>query len=610
MLETLKNLPDKPGVYQYFDKDGKLLYVGKAKSLKKRVKSYFRFTSKLAPAPNLGARIYSMVSQVVRIETIVTDSESDALLLENSLIKQLKPKYNILLRDDKTYPYLYVDFSEPFARLELTRKVVKGNRVKYFGPFPTGAKAILSSIYELVPLVQKKSCIKGRKACLFYQIKRCKAPCEGKISQKEYLKLVDEAISYIHHKNALLNALENRMKKYAKQLRFEEAAYIKDRIETIKKIEEINTVDLAKLENLDIFAVAFDETKGVVVRLFMREGKIVSSSHTYIEDIFDKINNEEIEAIYRRTILEFYAQEIPITARFILTAHNLSDKDELESILSKRFDKRIHLHHPKRGDKKRLIDLGLQNATELLRQKQSIFKSDTLERIKSLLNLHIKPTRVEIFDNSHLMGTATVGAMVVYDNEKWDKASYRHYNLNAKDEYHQMQEMLTKRIESFSKTPPPDLWVIDGGETLRVLAQTLLKNSGVNLPVVGIAKEKIDAKAHRAKGAAKDILYTEVGELKLQTSDVRLQWFQRLRDEAHRFAISFHKKQRLKKQKSISLLEINGIGPAKVKRLLDFFGTFEEIKKADFETLCSVLSRKDAETLKDFFNKQKQKRRI
>lgn len=431
------------------------------------------------------------------------------------------------------------------------------------------------------------------------------APCEGKISQKEYSKLIDEAIGYIHNKKALLTELEKRMEKYAEQLRFEEAAQIRDRIEAIKKIEEVSTTDIAKLEDLDIFTVAFDETRGVVVRLFMREGKIVSSSHTYIEEIEEQIGEEEIEAIYRRTILEFYTAETPFTARSILTAHSLSDRDELESILSERFGKRIHLHHPKRGEKKRLIDLGLQNATELLRQKRSKPQSDILERIKSLLNLTSKPTRVEVYDNSHLMGTATVGAMVVYDNEKWDKASYRHYNLNAKDEYHQMQEMLTRRIESFSETPPPDLWVIDGGETLRVLAENLLKNAGVNLPVVGVAKEKIDAKAHRAKGSAKDILYTEDGELRLQPTDTRLQWFQRLRDEAHRFAISFHKKQRLKKDKTISLLEVNGIGPAKVKRLLDFFGTFEEIKKADFETLCSVVSSKDAKAIKDFFNNKK-----
>ena len=604
MLETVKNLPDRPGVYQYFDKNKKLLYVGKARSLKKRIKSYFRFTPKLSPALNLSTRVYNMLLQVAYIETIVTNSENDALLLENSLIKQLKPKYNILLRDDKTYPYLYIDFSKPFTRLELTRKVIKGSKIKYFGPFPIGAKAILASIYELVPLVQKKSCIKGKKACLFYQIKRCKAPCEGKISQKEYSKLVDEAIGYIHDKKTIVNALEKKMQKYANQLRFEEATFIRDRIDAIKKIEDVNTVDLAKLEDIDIFTVAFDKARGVIVRLFMREGKIISSSHTYIEniDIKDKVDNDEIEAIYRRVILEFYTQETPIAAHFILTAHHLSDKDKLESILSKRFNKRIRIHYPRRGEKKRLIELGLQNANELLRQKQSIVQSDILDCIKSLLELDNKPTRVEVFDNSHLMGTATVGAMVVYDNEKWDKASYRHYNLNAKDEYHQMQELLTRRIESFNKTLPPDLWIIDGGETLRVLAQNLLKDAKVNLPVVAIAKEKIDTKTNRSKGATKDTLYTEVGKLKLQASDVRLQWFQRLRDEAHRFAISFHKKQRLKREKTISLLKIHGIGPAKVKRLLDFFGTFEEIKKADLKTLSSVISNKDANTIVEFFN--------
>ena len=603
MLETLKNLPNKPGVYQYFDKDGKLLYVGKAKSLKKRVKSYFRFNPKLAPATKLSPRIYSMISQVNHIETIVTDSESDALLLENSLIKQLKPKYNILLRDDKTYPYLYIDLSEPFARLELTRKVIKGKKIKYFGPFPIGAKAILDSIYEIVPLVQKKSCIKGKKACLFYQIKRCMAPCEGKISKLEYLRFIDIAIKYIHNRSALLDTLKDRMQKYANQLRFEEAATIRDRIEAIKKIEDVNSsIDFAKLEDIDIFAIAFDEIRGVVVRLFMREGKIVSSSHTFIEIGFKDEDLEFIEEIYKRSILEFYLQETPFIAKKILVAHDLNTKDDLEMVLNERFGKKIEILHPKRGEKKRLINLGLQNATELLRQKRdSKPKSSILEDIKTLLNLDISLNRIEIFDNSHLMGSAPVGAMVVYDNEKWDKSSYRHYNLSTKDEYHQMQEMLTRRIESFSKTPPPDLWVIDGGETLRKLANTLLKRAGVNLFVVAIAKEKIDAKAYRAKGAARDILYTEFGEIKLQATDKRLQWFQRLRDEAHRFALSFHKKQRSKKEKMISLLEINGIGEAKVKRLLDFFGTFEEIKRADFETLCAILPKKDAKAIINFF---------
>ncbi|RUM45128.1 MAG: excinuclease ABC subunit C [Hydrogenimonas sp.] len=593
MIKRLKNLPDQPGVYQYFDKDDKLLYVGKAKSLKKRVKSYFRFTPTLSPAPNLSPRIYQMITQVVRLETIVTPSESDALLLENSLIKQLKPKYNILLRDDKTYPYIYIDLSEPFPRFELTRKVVKGKKIKYFGPFPHGAKAILDSLYELVPLVQKKSCLKGGKACLFYQIGRCKAPCEGRIDREAYGELVTEAFQYIHHKTRLKEALEKRMLFYAESLRFEEAAEIRDRIAAIDKIEEVSTTDLARLEDLDIFAVAFHDTEGVLVRLFMREGKIVASSHTYL-NLHDE---SDLSEIYRRSILEFYGSETPFTATAILTAHPFEEQEELSKLLSTRIGKSITIKTPKQGHKKRLIELGLQNAQELLRQKRTEPSSELPEKIRELLNLEQIPERIEIFDNSHLSGEAPVGAMVVRDKERWDKSSYRHYNLTARDEYHQMEQMLTQRIASFEKSPPPDLWVIDGGETLRQLALTLLQHKGVNLPVVGIAKEKIDAKAHRAKGAARDILYTDEGELHLMPSDKRLQWFQRLRDEAHRFAITFHKKQRLKEDKKISLLEAKGIGPAKVKRLLDYFGTFEAIKEADLQTLEKVLNKRDAQSI-------------
>ncbi len=593
MLEKLKSLPEGPGVYQYFDKEGRLLYVGKAKSLKKRVKSYFRFTPEISPSPRLGPRIYRMILQTADIETIVTQSESDALLLENSLIKQLKPKYNILLRDDKTYPYIYIDLSEPFPRFELTRKVVKGKKVKYFGPFPTGARAILSSLYELVPLVQKKGCLKGKKACLFFQIGRCKAPCEGKIGREEYLKLLDEAFGYIHNKKKITSALKKRMEHYAESLRFEEAAEIRDRIEAIGKIEEFSSTDLAKLEDLDIFAIEFDDSHGVVVRLFMRDGKIVASSHT----LFNPYEDMDLQELYRRTILEFYGSDTPFTANAILTAHPIEESRELADIVTLRAGKNIDIIHPGRGGKKRLIELAMQNASELLRQQRKGTKPDLPQKIAELLELETPPSRIEVFDNSHLMGEACVGAMAVQSDGKWEKKSYRHYNLDARDEYGQMRQMLSRRISSFGESPPPDLWVIDGGAALRDLAESLLKKAGVNLPVVAIAKEKIDAKAHRAKGAAKDILYTSTGIVGLMPSDRRLQWFQRLRDEAHRFAISFHKKQRLKKEREISLLQVKGIGPAKVKRLLDYFGTFEAIRAADIETLRAVLSRKDAETL-------------
>ncbi|WP_457596839.1 excinuclease ABC subunit UvrC [Hydrogenimonas sp.] len=596
MIETLRNLPDAPGVYQYFDAQGRLLYVGKAKSLKKRIKSYFRFTPELAPAPNLGPRIYQMVAQAARIETIVTPTESDALLLENSLIKQLKPKYNILLRDDKTYPYIYIDLSLPYPRFELTRKVVKGRKVKYFGPFPHGGRAILDSLYELVPLVQKKGCLGGKKACLFHQIGRCMAPCEGKIDPENYAKLVEEAFGYIHHKNRIVKALTARMESYAAQLRFEEAAQIRDRIEAIEKIESFSAADLARLEDLDIFALAFDEEGGVLVRFFMREGKIVASSHSWLPNATE----EARDALYRQGILDFYSAETPFTARAVLIAHPLPEEEveSLQTLLKERLGRAVAITHPRRGEKRRLVELGLQNAAELLRQRKSRAKSAVEEEIARLLGLETPPRRVEVFDNSHLMGEAPVGAMVVFDDGNWQKSAYRHYNLVSRDEYHQMQEMLEQRIASFTKSPPPDLWLLDGGETLRALALSLLKKAGVNLPVAAIAKEKLDAKAHRAKGAAKDILYTDEGAMRLPPSDRRLQWFQRLRDEAHRFAVAFHKKQRLKTQKRISLLEAKGIGPAKVKRLLDYFGSFDAVKKASEEELRKVLGPRDAQAVR------------
>jgi excinuclease ABC subunit C len=594
MIETLRNLPDAPGVYQYFDREGRLLYVGKAKSLKKRVKSYFRFTPRLAPAPNLSPRIYRMIAQTARLETVVTPTESDALLLENSLIKQLKPKYNILLRDDKTYPYLYIDLAEPFPRPALTRKVVKGKKVRYFGPFPHGARAILDSIYELVPLVQKGGSLKNKRACLFYQIGRCKAPCEGKIDPQSYARLVEEAIGYIKDKRRLLEALRAKMARYAESLRFEEAAALRDRIETIEKSESVHTADMARNEDLDLFAFAHDGERGVMVRLFIRDGKVAASSHSWI-------TSPEIDdpsPLYRQTILDFYPQEPPLTARSIITAHPFDDSEELSQLLSRRFGKKVRIDTPRRGIKRRLADLGIQNACELLRQKAQERPDRSIETaIAELLGLETPPERIEAFDNSHLMGESPVGAMVVYNRGEWDKAAYRRYALEGRDEYAQMRAMLTRRIEKFAQEPPPDLWVLDGGETLRALAERLLAEAGVNLPVVAIAKEKIDAKAHRAKGAAKDLIYTGTDILRLAPGDKRLQWFQRLRDEAHRYVLAYHKKRRLAKEKRISLLEAPGIGPAKIKKLLDYFGSFEAIKSADKASLCAVLSERDANSL-------------
>ncbi|NVJ54047.1 MAG: excinuclease ABC subunit UvrC [Campylobacteraceae bacterium] len=612
--EKLKQLPNEAGVYQYFDKDGHLLYIGKAKVLKNRVKSYFKFTPNLQPAEKLGPRIYKMITEVVSLEWIVVPNEHEALILENSLIKQLKPKYNILLRDDKTYPYIMLDNSELFPRFEITRKVHKNNNIKYFGPYSTGARDMLDSIYEIVPLVQKKSCIKGKEACLFHQIKKCHAPCEGKISTADYAKLVEEAREYIYNKNKLINKLNEKMLQYSEEFRFEEAMKLRDRIKSIEKSQIKSGIDLASNEDLDLFAVKAGTKKGVVVRMFIRDGKLTSSSHDFIKlDFLEDNKDIDLNEAYQRAIINYYDNEIPLLPREILVAQELDEKEEIEKFLKERFDRNIKVVNPKKDKKKSLLNIALNNCDELLRIESSKNQTTIYEELKELFNLQTLPYIIESFDNSHMMGQATVGAMIVWNEElnAFDKKQFRHYNLESKDEYSQMREMLMRRVESFEKVSPPDLWVIDGGETLLKLAYDIVQSVGVNLDIVAIAKEKVDAKAHRAKGAAKDIVHFkektgEIRSLKLKPSDQRLQFIQRQRDEAHRFVINFHKKQKRKEDKQVSLLQIKGIGEAKVKKLLLYFGSFEKIKEATVDELKEVLNEKDAILLNNYFHDEKE----
>ena len=613
LQEKLKQLPNDSGVYQYFDKNGHLLYIGKAKVLKNRVKSYFKFTPKLLPADKLSPRIYKMISEVESCEWIVVPNEHDALILENSLIKQLKPKYNILLRDDKTYPYIVVNYGEDFPRLEISRKVLKDKNIKYFGPYSTGAKDMLDSIYEIVPLVQKKSCVKGKKACLFHQIQKCLAPCENKISKEEYSKILENALEFIYNKTKLISKLNERMLQYSNDFRFEEAMILRDRIKTIEKSQIKSGIDLATNEDIDIFAITSNGKKAVIVRMFLRDGKLTSSSHDFLKvENFDEEFEFDFEEAYKRAIINYYDNEIPLLPKEILIAHELEETKEIEEFLYTRFNKKIKLVNPKKDKKKDIVQIALNNCDELLRIDSSKNQTTIYEELKELFTLQTLPYTIESFDNSHMMGQATVGAMIVWSEtlNSFDKKAFRHYNLEAKDEYSQMREMLMRRVESFPKNPAPDLWIIDGGSTLLKLAYDIVLSVGVNLDIIAIAKEKVNAKAHRAKGSAKDIIHYkdkngEYKELKLATSDKRLQFVQRQRDEAHRFVINFHKKQKRAEDKQISLLQIKGIAEAKVKKLLLYFGEFEKIKNASIEELKNVLNEKDAITIINYFKNPK-----
>ena len=343
--KTIQNLPNQAGVYQYFDKNSRLLYVGKAKNLKNRLKSYWRFTPNFRPNDTLGIRIQKMLEQAVKVEYMVVETEADALILENSLIKQLNPKYNILLRDDKTYPYIYIDENQEFPRFEITRKVIKGKKISYYGPFPNGGKVLLDTLYEVFPLVQKKSCLREGKACLFHQIEKCLAPCEGKVSSKSYYEIVEKAKKAILKRHILVEVLNEKMMNLAISERYEEAGKLRDNIKTIEALTISSNLDLKSLDEMDIFAIVNGKTKGVIVKLFMRQGKIISSSFSTFRgaDIFDQ------DEAYTQALLEFYTKEAPHIAKTILVAHKFKDQEELSSLLSERFSKKITIHHPLKG---------------------------------------------------------------------------------------------------------------------------------------------------------------------------------------------------------------------------------------------------------------------
>ena len=593
MITKIRSLPNLPGVYQYFNKFGKLLYIGKAKNLKNRVKSYFRFTPSLHPNPNLSPRIFKMINEATNLRYIVVENENDALILENSLIKQLKPKYNILLRDDKTYPYIYIDLDEKFPRLEITRKVIKGN-IKYFGPFSNGARELLDTIYENIPLVQSKSCLKGKKACMFYQLNKCLAPCEGKITPYEYSKLIDKAIELILDKNKIISLLEKKMNKFAQNLQFEEAKIYRDRIKAIKLAKLFSNVDLAKVEDLDIFYSETFDKKAIIFRLFIRDGKVISSDNS----IINLQNNDDLNEIYKRVILDFYSTQTPLTSNKILVAHSFEDKELLSITLSKKFNKKISIITPTTKERKKLIDICKLNTKEILKNQPN---TDIYIEIQKYFNLSNIPYSIEVFDTSHLQGQANVGSKIVWNNG-FKKSEYRHYNLKSKDEYAQMRELLTKRAESFDKLSPPDLWLIDGGLAQIKIAKEIIESIGIEIDILGIAKEKINAKAHRAKGGANDKIYSFDETYKLDKNNKLLQFLQKLRDEAHRFAITFHRNQKRKQDKQIELLKVKGIGEAKLKKLLNYFGTFDKIKTATFEELSAIIDKKTAQNLKQTLN--------
>ena len=595
LIDEIRTLPNEPGVYQYFDAQNRLLYVGKAKILKNRVKSYFKFTPTLTPAEKLSPRISKMISEAVHLEYIVTPSEADALILENSFIKQLKPKYNILLRDDKTYPYIFINLNDEFPRFEITRKVVKGSNIRYFGPYFSGAGELLEALYLNFNLVQKKSCVKGKKACLFHQLKRCYAPCEGKISKESYAKIVADATAALQNPNLLIARLEELMLNYAKAEDYEQAAATRDKMQTLKNMQTKVEVDLAKLEDFEAYSVACVHDMICAVRFSVQSGKITGVK----TDITQAKNaqKDEINEAYKQAILKSFIAGQPIISTKIYVHEDFEDSELVEEILNERFGRKFNITCPKIGDKRKICEIATKNAEVSIEKYLKTHDNEFLNEIKEYFNLAHTPYVVEAYDNSHLFGEASVGAMVRYGHGEWAKQNYRHMHLNSKNDYDQMRESLTARALRFDKLSPPELWVIDGGEALLNLACEILASSGANVDVIAISKEKIDAKAHRAKGEAKDKIYTKNGSFSLSTSDKKLQFFQKMRDESHRFVISFHRKTRQKNDMQRSVLRQAGVSEGSIAKLISFYGSFDKISEANLDEVAKITNKSVAAKL-------------
>ena len=386
-----------------------------------------------------------MVSEIIDMEYIIVDNEHDALILENVLIKQLKPKYNILLRDDKTYPYIFVNMGDDFPRFEITRKLIDQKYIRYFGPFTSNGQYILKALYNTFPLIQTKSCLRGKKACLFHQIKKCLAPCEGKVSKEDYRLIVKEAIAFLSDEKIMKKSLVSKMETYAENLQFEEALELKKSLQALGKSTLSTPIDLVNKENIDIFAIAIEDNRCAIVKSFMRLGKLTSSVRHIYKHQFD-IDRDEI---YQRVIIDFYTKACIIKPDQILIADDITHTDNLNAFIAEQLQKKIPLHYPQKGNKAKLIKLTRANAEQFLAQHQEKQHNDKpLLELKARLDLEQIPFRIEAFDNSHLSLQAKVGAMVVYEEGIFIKSDYKQYHLQALDEYAQMRELLTRRLKA------------------------------------------------------------------------------------------------------------------------------------------------------------------
>ncbi len=597
--ERLQSLPGEPGVYQFQDAQGKVIYVGKAKNLRSRVRQYFQRSRPFDP------RLAALVSRIANVEIIVTDSEVESLILEANLIKRLKPRYNVNLKDDKSYPYIVVT-NEPYPRVAVTRRIVRDGS-RYFGPF-TEVKTLRSTLKTLRDVFRIRSCryyideevIQKKKirVCLDYHIKKCDGPCEGLISQQAYNDMIREVEKLLSGRTgSLVRELEARMKTLADEMRFEEAAEVRDKIEALKVYEAKQKVVTLEKEDRDVIGVASAEDDACGVVFKVREGKLIGSHHYYLTGAEGRTLEELASSFVSRYYLD--TDDVP---REVLLPVQLSAAESVEAWLTSKRGEEVKVMAPQSGDKVEIVKMAVTNAKLLLdelqlqRAKQADFVPHSVQALQRDLRLPVPPRRIECFDISNIQGSDTVASMVTFVDGSPKKSEYRKFKVRTvegPDDFASMREVIRRRYQRMleENTERPDLIMVDGGKgqlsaTVAVLKELQLES----IPVIGLAKRLEEVYVPYASDP-----------LQIAKTSSGLRLLQRIRDEAHRFAIAYHRLLRSKRTIRTELEAIPGIGPKRAKKLLEHFGSMKMVLKASEVELAAVVGKSVAQKLKEAF---------
>ncbi|MFR6170708.1 MAG: excinuclease ABC subunit UvrC [Blautia sp.] len=615
--EELKKLPSLPGVYIMHDEQDAIIYVGKAISLKNRVRQYFQ------KSRNLGIKKEQMVEQIARFEYIVTDSELEALVLESNLIKEHCPKYNTMLKDDKNYPFIKVTAGEAFPRI-MTARSMKKDKSKYFGPY-TSAGAVKDVIELTRKLYHLRTCnrnlprdIGKERPCLYYHIKQCDAPCQGYITEAAYQKQVEELLDFLNgnHKK-ILTQLEEKMYEASEKMEFEDAAQYRDLIQSVKKIGERQKITDHPGEDKDIIAAAMEDADAVVQVFFVRDGKLIGRDHFYMKSA----PGENRKGILSSFLKQFYAGT-PFIPKEIMLQEEVEDMELIAKWLESRKGKKVRISVPKKGTKEKLVEMAYHNAKLVLRQDKERIKREegrtigAVKEIEALLGLS-GIQRMEAYDISNISGFQSVGSMVVYEKGKPKRSDYRKFKIKSvqgPNDYASMEEVLTRRFvhgmdereerkqqqledEFGSFTRFPDLILMDGGKGQVNIALEVLEKLQLTIPVCGMVKDD----KHRTRG-----LYYNNQEIPISRDSEGFKLITRVQDEAHRFAIEYHRSLRSKGQVHSVLDDIPGIGETRRKALMRHFKGLDGIREASVETLSNIesMNEKAARQVYDFFHKK------